>query len=89
MEAIINMIPSEKQQAKNTISRIHRFIKILKTQATSITLHPISNSNEYIFRFYKGIIRTKWDVNALGYGDYAKYKSIIHSLNIPITICKE
>jgi hypothetical protein len=87
-------------EAKRKLASQARFIKALRTRATSITLHPKRKKigEDYIpdvtlgyrFRFYgfKNKIQTTWDVNAIGQGDYASYKYIIDKLNIPVTICE-
>lgn len=91
----------ELDEAKRKLARIARFVKALKTRATSITLHPkrkkvgedwiVDSTLGYRFRFYafKNKIQTSWDVNAIGEGDYTTYKHIIDKLNIPVTICQE
>ena len=93
-ECVVNLSglnPLEKLEFDRKLKRKARFIKCLKTLATSITIHPYTTKEGQYFRMYAGkMIRTKWDVNARGYGDYNdEYKNIISKLNIPITICQE
>ena len=78
LQTIINMSPNDKQQAKNVIARRRKFVKELKSYAEKIEI----SHNKLVFWFY-----TRNDANCLnirGKGDYALYKNLIDSLNIPI-----
>jgi len=73
---------------KRLLSRKISFIKMMNTKVKSITLHNYGNREGKYFRVY-GFVTNKWDVNALGTGDYEYMKKYIDMLNIPITDCSD
>ena len=72
-------------EAKRLMSLKRRFLKKLLTETKSVTLHDCTNGGKS-FRFYK-LVTDKWNVNAIGYGNYERYKVYIDRLNVPVTDC--
>ena len=70
MNTIVNMPASDKQQAKNELNRIKRFVQGIKYSQIIII------GNNDIFCFYHYGTDTNWYYE--GYGKYTKYQYVIN-----------
>lgn len=82
MNTIINMSPSEKQEAKNRLNRLKRFYKHLKEEVKTIVYNP-----KYGLAWtYKRPVE-KWEIGwkyRIVWNEF--HKNLIEKLNIPIII---
>lgn len=73
MQTITNMMPDDKQQAKNELNRIRKFVQGVKYSQV------IAIGNNDIFAFYHYGTDTSYYYD--GYGKYSKYKNIINKVD--------
>ena len=82
MNILTHMLPSEKQEAKNTIARDRKFYKHLKTECKCIIKYRDPNDTAWS---YKRVIN-KWDSFWRYRFGYSKWAKTIKRLNIPVII---
>lgn len=82
MSVIVHMLPSEKQEAKNTIARDRKFYKYLSVECKCIV--TAGDVNGWAWAYNK--LMLKWDVFFKYRFIYSKWESVIKKLNIPVVI---
>lgn len=87
MDTIVGMLPSQKQEARNTISRKRKFYKFLKTECKSAVL-DIYPGYDPCYTLYKYVV-TKWESTGVYRCPYTEeYTNLINKFNIPIITIK-